>query len=371
MKRTLLRLLAAGCVAVLAAGPAVAQDEIRYYDRAKKKEDTAKGKITEESPAQIVYKLTSRTEQVPAADVIDVTYEIRPANRPLYRSATNNDEKLDKPGTEEELAKAFQESLKAYRELLAEFKDNPLAERHMRFRLARLLARRAEQDPAQAEPAVAEMSKFLKENPNGWQVGQAGKTLGRLQEDKGDVAAAQKTYEGLAARPELPKETRLEFEILSARALIHTNKHAAATEKLTKMAKDLPPGDPQAQKVQVYLAECQVAAKNYAEAEAKLKEVLAGSADNSVKGLAYNTLGDCYRENGKPEEALWQYLWVDVVYNQDRQEQAKALYYLAKLFDQVKNDPAKALQCRERLLKEFAGADYQKRALKEEKGEEK
>jgi nitroimidazol reductase NimA-like FMN-containing flavoprotein (pyridoxamine 5'-phosphate oxidase superfamily) len=60
---------------------------------------------------------------------------------------------------------------------------------------------------------------------------------------------------------------------------------------------------------------------------------------------------------------------VDQVYNTDKNEHARALYHLWKLFAQVKNDAARAEGCKERLLKDkdFAGLDYQKRAEREDK----
>ena len=68
------------------------------------------------------------------------------------------------------------------------------------------------------------------------------------------------------------------------------------------------------------------------------------------------------------ENAFWKYLWVDVLYYQDKTEHARALYNLSKLFDQVKKDEARAKECRNRLKeKEFNGLDYQQRVLREEK----
>ena len=66
---------------------------------------------------------------------------------------------------------------------------------------------------------------------------------------------------------------------------------------------------------------------------------------------------------GRLEDALWAYLWVDVVYHQNRQEHAKALYHLYKLFKD-RQDEAKAKQCKERLEKDkqFAGLEYQRLA---------
>ena len=62
-------LVAAGML--LAASAARAQDEIRYYDRAKKTEVAVKGTISDETPAQITYKTSGgRTEKVSVADII-------------------------------------------------------------------------------------------------------------------------------------------------------------------------------------------------------------------------------------------------------------------------------------------------------------
>jgi hypothetical protein len=56
-----------------------------------------------------------------------------------------------------------------------------------------------------------------------------------------------------------------------------------------------------------------------------------------------------------------------VLYNQDREEHAKALFELSKLFVQVKKDAARAERCLDRLIndKEFAGSTFQKLAAKE------
>jgi hypothetical protein len=362
---TSLALLFAFCVQALADEPT-----IRFYDRAKKKEDKATATITQETPGKVVYKTSSgKTYEIPANDIIDIVYDVRAGMRPDYRKAISNDEDVDKPGAEEQHAKSFKTAMDSYKEIAGEFnpKDNPTGYRHLQFRLARLLARRSEEDPTQLEPAIKALNAFLKDHSDGWQIGQAGQILGRLQENNGDFAGAQKTYETMAKNADLPKEMRLDFEMLEVRGLLRVNKHAQAEEKLKKMAVSLPANDPNAVKLQVYLAECQVVAKKYEGAEAKLKAVLAGDADPMVKALAANTLGDYYRETGKPEDAFWQYLWVDVVYNQDKHEQAKALYYLSKLFDQVKGDAARAVACRERLLKdkEFTGLEFQKLAAKE------
>ena len=89
----------------------------------------------------------------------------------------------------------------------------------------------------------------------------------------------------------------------------------------------------------------------------------------SSAALVHNTLGDLYRVKGDKEEAFWNYLRVEVVYPQDAVEEARALYYLATLFDTVKNDPARAQECLEKLRREdrFRSTEYRQRAEAEKK----
>jgi TolA-binding protein len=359
-------------VLALAAPLARAQtsDSIRYADRKTGKEETAKGVIESETPAGVTFHQGSATRTIPALDVIDVLYErsIGAGNLIDYRKAQRDEDKMLQPTLDaDSRKKAFQDALATYRDLAKQSKESKAATRHMYYCSARLLARRSEDDPEQADAAIAELQKFLAEHGDGWQVVQASRLLGQLQESKGDLAGAQKTYEQLAARGDVPKETREEADLFVARMLIRSNKPAEAQAKLEKIARALPATSPEAPKVQVYLAQCEVATGKADAAEAKLKGMLNADLDGAVKGLVYNALGDVARQKGKAEDAFWDYLWVDVVYNQDKHEQAKALYYLSKLFVDVKNDPARAQQCRKRLLedKDFLGQDYQKLAAKE------
>jgi hypothetical protein len=103
-----------------------------------------------------------------------------------------------------------------------------------------------------------------------------------------------------------------------------------------------------------------------------LKAAVAGAGDDHLKALAYNALGDYYLQNKQPDEAFWQYLRVDAVYNQDREEHARALYHLWKLFETVRADQPRSNESLQRLEdKALAGTDYQARALKETKGTKK
>jgi len=104
-----------------------AQDKIRYYDRAKKMEVTAdRATIQEETPSQITFKVGARTEKVPSADVLEVTYKIPPALGPDYRKPGNKEDKARQAaaeGKEDDRKKLTEETIKEYEELLPKLNE--------------------------------------------------------------------------------------------------------------------------------------------------------------------------------------------------------------------------------------------------------
>jgi predicted negative regulator of RcsB-dependent stress response len=372
MKPILCLSLSLALLGLLAPAPARAQgtiDEVTYYDRAKKKEETHKGKIESETPKFITIRAGAKAEEIkiPAIDVLNVTYQI-PTGRPVYRKLIDADADHEKATDPDKRKAAFTKALEmfdAFREAIKE--PFPLLDRDVQFRRARLYARQAEEDPEQVDEAIKRLDKFLTDHADAWQVIPVARMLGNLQELKGDQAGALKTYRTVAGNALVPKDVQQEFGVRQAQALIKKKEYAAAERQLKSMTAGLAADDPQAQRIAVHLAECQVAAGNFPQAEAKLKEILKSNADGSVKALACNTLADGYLEAKNTDEAFWYYLWVDTVYNQDKQERARAVYHLSKLFEQYRNDPARAEQFRNRLLKEkeFDNTDWQKHARSE------
>ncbi len=90
------------------------------------------------------------------------------------------------------------------------------------------------------------------------------------------------------------------------------------------------------------------------------------TTDKDLKALAYNALGSYYYGKDQLKEARWEFLWVDVVYNQDQTEHAQALYYLFKIFDKL-DQKDRAQECREALLgdRAFIGMEWQRLARNE------
>jgi hypothetical protein len=355
---------------VAAAASAQQGDRIFVYDRVKKKEDRINARVKDESPKEIVIERATRTEKLPVGDVLDIDYQI-PAdlNLDIRAKAKSAEEAALKETDPAKRLKINESAIAGYRDLIDKL---PKEERYDRarwqaeFRIAVILASEAEDDPSRQGDALKALTQFKTDHDKSWQIGRVGKLLARIQIAKGDIKSALVTYEEFARRDDLAAPLRQEYELLGIRALLSAENFADAERKLTTLAKSLAKDDPQAVRVETYLAACQ-ANTNLPEAEKRLQRIIHGDAGPAVKALAYNTLGDCYRRNNRLEDAFWQYLWVDQEYNQDREEHAKALYYLAILFDKVKKSPARAQFCRDRLLtdKLFAGLEYQKLAAKE------
>jgi tetratricopeptide (TPR) repeat protein len=341
-------------VAGLASVPLLrAQDAVWYLDRTMMKEVVlTTGSIIEESPAQVVYKLASGgSKEIAATDLVDITYEVPGSVRLAYRSALADERKtLDPSLKEEERKKAYQEALKSYQEVLANLAAtrSKFVERHVRYKIARLRARQALDDPSQLDAAIVALLKFKSDYPDGWQINPAARLAAQLQVDKGDFEGARKTYEELAATPHIAREIQQDCAWRIIDLLIQAKKCAAAQIRLQMVLKNLPASDPQAARARVYQAECAGASGQLPEAIAQIERIIAKTTDKDLKALAYNALGDCYRLNGRPTEALWPYLWVDVIYHQDRQEHAKALAELAKLFAE-QGDTARAQEYKDRL----------------------
>jgi hypothetical protein len=352
-----------------ALGTARAQDTVLFRDPARGKEEQVTGVIEAETPAGIrIRPARGAARDVAPDDIHEVRYKTKVAaltyRDPFGKERAALEEKRDEPRR-----RLLDEALKGFQTLAPEVKDVPNAHRYIQYKTAGVLARLAEVDSSQRDAAVAALAAFRKEHPGGWEIAPALKQLARLQEEKGDVESAGQTYADLASVPSIPRDARLEAELLAGRLLIRAAKYPSAEARLQALAASLAPGAPQRAAAEVYLAQAHLAQGKADQAEAQARSVLDGTADGAVLAAAHNLLGDCLLRNGKPEDAFWEYLKVDVLYGQDREEHARALYHLAELFDKVKNDPVRARECRTRVedKQQFGGTEYHRKAVAEKK----
>jgi predicted negative regulator of RcsB-dependent stress response len=346
--------------AVLTVVSARGQDVITYYNRATKKKDTVSGVIKTETPGQIVTKSSAGPEKtIPAIDVLDVEYNVQALVKPEYRNAIAAERRADEAAKEDVRKKELASALTRYQELAPKTADAK-AKCHMEYKIARLLARQAEDNSAVTEPAIDKLVQFQKAHRDSWQISFSSDLLARLQMEKKDWAGAEKTYADLVATPNISDDIRQDANLKIAQVMVRAKKYNDAMAKLEGLAKSVPADSPAGIRLQISLAECETASGKTDEAAKKLESILARVEDPDLKAVAYNTLGDCQYQAKRLKEALFNYLWVDVIYSQNRQEHARALFHLAKVFKELKDDK-RAQQYKEKLEgKDFAGLEYQK-----------
>jgi hypothetical protein len=351
------------------AGAARGQDVVECYDPAAKPEHKLvqlRGVIESENALGI--KLKPRegpVADIAAADIRYVRYKAVPVPDIDYRKPFSLEDRAFGQTRDEQRRKLLADALQAYRELLPRAKGVPAGYRYLQFRIARLLAQQAEEDRDKLDAAIAAFAEFAKNHSDGWEIVTALKQLAHLQEEKGDLAAAGEAYSELAHVPGLSTRTQQESQVSGARMLLRAGRAADAEKRLADLDAHLSPGEPTKPAVQVFLAQCRIARGELAGVEAQVNAAVGAATDEAILAAAHNVLGDYYLKKGQPEDAFWHYLRVDVQYGADREEDAKALYYLSQLFDKVKNDRVRARDCLTRLQDkgQFGGTEYHKRAL--------
>lgn len=317
-------------VAVTATALRAEDGKVSYRERTGKGGVlTVSGRIESESLAGV--RVGGRT--IPSGEVIEIAYDVPGAIRLDYRSVAAE-------------TKPPAEAIKDYEALIKTpaVQGTKYLKRHLEYRIAALTAARADEGALQLRAAIEAIQKFKRENADAWQLVPLTRTLARLMLDKEppDTDAARKVYDDLIAAPGAPPEVKLECTLQVIDLFLQTGKTADAQARLAT----LPAGDP---RVPIYQIGVRAAPDKLAEAAKQLQEYIEKTNDPTLKAAAYNVLGDVYRRDpAHKKDALYAYLYVDVIYNQDAIETQKAVARLAQLFDEFK-DEARAKQYRDRL----------------------
>jgi hypothetical protein len=161
-----------------------------------------------------------------------------------------------------------------------------------------------------------------------------------LQADTGDYAGATKSYEAIEKSAAIPTEFKQEATAALIDIAFQAEDYEAGQRRVEAVAKN--PMAPAALKarVEMYQLGLEGAKGDLTASLKKIEEAISKATDPSLKALGYNVLGDLYLAKKQSRDAMWSYLWVDVVYNQDRGEHIKAMTRLIKIFDTDDKDKA-------------------------------
>jgi hypothetical protein len=222
--------------------------------------------------------------------------------------------------------------------------------RYLEFRIAMTSARAADDTPdeaaaqAKADEAVKLLDNFLTANKTGWEVWAAGSTCARLQVSAYDLVKddkaperrpfddAARTWGKVAKAADLSADLKLEAALQEIDAKIRARLFADAKGLIDDAMKSAPAGAPR-DRLAIFTQAVKFGENPNPDEGAKAIEAeLAKTKDPLVRATGYGMIGELYLGKNKPREAMWNFLWVEAVYNQDRDEMIKALVRLSDAF---------------------------------------
>jgi len=332
------------------------------------------GEVKAEDAKTVTVLAKKKNEIVSGADVIDIHYEdVKPASLRLsggaYKIAKDKEKEAETTTDPVKRKDAYAASIKNYAITLNEIqKDTPsfkYSTRTFRYKIAVLMLRQALSEKLSTTKAIAELQQFRVDFPNSWQINQVMPLIAQTQMDAGDFKGAAATFEDMALMDSLPAEVKSNAELMTVQVAVRAGDIKGAQKKLDALEKKAAGNPKFASRIKMTKAEVLVGDKKIDEAMKLLHQVVKENNDKDTKALAHNTLGECLFKVNRYNEALWEFIWVDAVFNQDRNQHAKSLYYLWKTFEQL-NNAERAQDCRESLLgAAYSGTEWQQRALKE------
>ena len=329
-------------IAALSFQSSVRADNVVRKDKKGEKNITVTGKVSEDNTGGVKIKLSATKEEaIPANEIVSVMYSGFPiAINNKIAEATDAENKRDFAS----VISIYEGILNAKDAKDPKFTMPAEAKRNFEYRVIILKSLMADGEE-EIKASIASLNAFIASNPDCWQYSHAARQLARLNTDIGEYAAATTVLEKLEKGATVPAEFKAEASSALIDIAFQSEDIPAGKRRVENMLKD-PKSTPAIKERIVFY---QLALDGVQADEAalpatvkKIEDAIAKAKDPSLKALGYNVLGDCYLAKKRKRDAMWSYLWVDTVYNQDRGEQVKAQSRLVKIFtDDGDNEKAK------------------------------
>jgi tetratricopeptide (TPR) repeat protein len=300
-----------------------------------------RGQVESESPTEVVVRLGTSTTSVPTGQIASIRYDGQTAALQLAETR--------------EAAGQFAEAAELFKKAAGESADKPLILQMALYREAAVLAELALVEPARLKDARDKLARFVQTYPTCRHIQPAREALARIQLTMGDFKGAETTIAELAKLPSAKDRAA----VLRAKVLAKQDRHDEAISEIDRLLASLPDRSTAQREARLAKAESLVGLKKFPEAEALVQQVIqaAPPEDVATQSAAYNALGDCLRASNRPKDALLAYLHTDLLFSKDRQEHPRALFQIAKLFRQLKQD-GRADEYTQRLRLEYPRSQW-------------
>jgi tetratricopeptide (TPR) repeat protein len=322
---------------LVATATTASADEV-YLHKAKDKPSYT-GTVTKESSVSI--KIDSFKNDIPAEEIRDIVYTIEPVSVMVnkYKPAMKAEQAAGAVKDLQARAKLYKEAIQLYEDAIQGLKGEQLhARRHLEYKIA-LVRWHMAQDLDQPElfkKAFASLAQYRNKHPQSWQVLQCLRFLAQWHLERKEFQEAEKVLWELS-QSGANESIRFDAGLAAIDALAQGGNYKDARAQLEVMLEKQPKDSPASLRIRIALVECLGYGDktDLAEARKLAAEVLKETKDKTLRALAYNAMGVSYVKNKLWREASWEFLWVDMIYNQDKNVHAKALYYLVMVFENL------------------------------------
>ncbi len=259
--------------------------------------------------------------------------------------------------SEEKRTKAdYQKARDGYLELQKKVSTAPdRTRRFVDFKVALMLTRVADESgddekwAEQAAEAVKAWNGFLTEYKTGWEVWLAAKTVTRLLAEMNKFDDVPRNWNRLTRKDaDLPADLRLEASLEEIDAQIRQRLYPSALETAKTLFATTPAG-PTKDRLDIYQTAAKAGADaNFVDGAKAIEAKIAATKDPVVRGTGFTMIGELLLAGGKPRDAMWAFLWVETVYNADKEAAFKAMCRLVEVF-KAQNDEDRVRAYRDKI----------------------
>lgn len=311
---------------------------------------SASGTIKTANKDEITVQAGARTQTIPTDTIVRVTWDREPI---AIKNARGR-----------EGAGEYALALQLYKEAESGMGSvSDLGKKDLKYLVARTKARWALSDKSKADEAIAELEAWNTANPDSFRFYQLHEFLGKVYAAKGDVAKAKAAFEQIAGSKY--NDLKMKGRNLTADLLLASDDVASALREYSAVAA-MPASTPlekeQKNKGRLGEARCMTREGQPEKAVEVANEVIRDT-DKSQPGVhaeAFLRKGDALKAEQKNQQAVMAYLAVDLLFENQPEQHAEALYELSDLWAKV-GQSDRASDARVRLEKKYPGSHWLKK----------
>lgn len=242
-----------------------------------------------------------------------------------------------------EVARDWDKARAGYEAMREKYKSAapPRFKQWVKFRIAVTTARGADDTAVdqgwkeKAEAGLKLLTEYMADHPGGWESWYATRHAARINYELGQYEAASRLWQKQAKATDITPDLKVEAAYQEADALMRAGRFPEAEARAEGAMKDAAAGTPKERLKLIAMAAKAATASDPSAGVPALEAEIGKTKDAAVRATGYAMVGELYLAAKKPRDAMWSILTVEVVYNQDREEVAKAQARLTEVYRQL------------------------------------